>query len=518
MKRLLLLGIVSLMSNILNAQGWGQTQKIVPDDRRVGQQFGSALDIDGNFAIIGLFANGDTEEAYVFVNDGSGNWVQSQKLESPEPNQYDHFGATVAISGDYIFVGAWGEHYDSSNSNYMQSAGAVYIFKKLPSGLFTFEQKIVASDREALNAFGYAIALSNDYAVISPARHDYDASGNNFIDDAGAAYIFERDSNGIWNEAQKIVASDRAVQDFFGQISLAVDGNYIAVGAYAEDDDENGTNTIPSAGSAYIFERDNIGMWNEVQKIAASDRAQGEFFGWSISLDGNHLLVGSNQNNNFTGAAYVFEKDGNDIWNEVQKLTASNGVDGDRFGQDIDIDGNRIIIGAHFKDIGSPGNDGAAYIFEKESGVWNERAFIYDAFNSTGEIFGYSVAISGAYAFAGAYQDGEDENEENNLTSAGAAFIFDANEPNTLNIVENRFETYILAYPNPTKGLLNINLNNFFEQININVYSSLGQLVLKKKFRNKNSCQINLSIPNGLYFVEVKLGDGMSSVFKIIKE
>ncbi len=518
MKRLLLLGILLLMSNLLIAQGWGQTQKIVPDDRFVGQQFGADVDIDGDYAVVGILVSNSARDAYVYENDGAGNWIQIQKLQSPNFNQFDHFGTAVAISGDYIFVGAWGQGYDVNNSNFLSSAGAVYIFKKQASGLFDFEQKIVASDREALNAFGYGIAVNDDYAIVSPVRHDFDVSGTDFLDDAGAAYIFEKDGAGTWNEVQKIVASDRAAFDYFGQIALAVDGNYIAVGSYAEDEDENGTNIISSAGSAYVFERDGGGTWNEIQKVVASDRAQGEWFGWSISLDGNHLLVGSNQNNNLTGAAYVFEKDGNDVWNEVQKLIASNGVAGDRFAQDIDIDGNRIIIGAHFRDIGSPGDEGAAYIFEKDAGIWTETAFIYDAFNSTSEYFGFSVAISGDYALVGTYRDDEDENEENYIQSAGAVFVFNANEPNTLSVSESDFKTSIKAYPNPVENILNIDLSKYTEVVAISVYNYLGQKVISKMYTNTSAIKLPLEVSKGLYLVELILDSKYSSVIKIVKQ
>ncbi len=517
MKRLLLLSLLLLITNFTNAQGWGQTQKIVPDDRFVGQQFGATVAIDGNYAVVGVLVSNSARDAYVYENDGAGNWVQLQKLESPDPHQFAHFGTAVAIDGDFIIIGSWGQHYDANEVNYVQSAGAAYIFKKQASGLFEFHQKIVASDREALNAFGYGIAIDGDYAIVSPVRHDFDVSGSNFLDDAGAVYIFERNGNDVWNEVQKIVASDRAVQDYFGQSALAVNGNYIAVGAYADDEDENGANTIPSTGSAYIFERDSNGTWNEVQKIVASDRAQGDFFGWSISLDGNHLLVGSNQDNNFTGAAYVFEKDGNAIWNEIQKLTASNGEAGDRFGQDIDIDGNRIIVGAHFRDIGSPGDDGAAYIFEKEFDVWTETAFIYDAFISNGEDFGFSVAISGDYALVGAYQDGEDENEENSLGSAGAAFIFDANEPNTLSITENTSSKEFKAYPNPVKHILHVNLKSEYDSIKVSVVNLLGQEVLSTVYHSTSLMKLDLEkIQNGIYLVNLRT-DNSSQTLKIIK-
>ncbi len=522
MKRLLLLSLLLLISNFTNAQGWGQTQKIVPDDRFQGQYFGADVDIDGDYAVVGVLVNNFAKDAYVYENDGAGNWIQLQKLESPDPHQFAHFGTAVAIDGDFIIIGSWGQHYDANETNYLQSAGAAYIFKKQASGLFEFHQKIVASDREALNAFGYGIALSGNYAVISPVRHDYDDQGANFLDDAGAAYIFEKEGTGTWNEVQKIVPSDRETFDYFGRNSVSIDGNFLVVSAIYEDEDENGGNELSSAGSAYIFERDGNGTWNEVQKIVASDRAQGELFGWSIGLDGNHLLVGSNQNNNFTGAAYVFEKDGNAIWNEVQKLTASNGVAGDRFGQDLDIDGNHIVVGADSKNFTVNGTTfpgiGAAYIFEKEAGLWVETAFIHDAFISSSEYFGFSVAISDDYALVGVYQDSTDENEENYLSNAGAAFIFNANEPNTLSVTENTSSKEFKAYPNPTNGKFTIDLKESYSKVHINIHNTLGQEVFAQKYHTVSKIDLDLDFDVGVYFITVSAENSQAVTLKVIKQ
>ncbi len=503
----------------LQAQGWGQTQKIVPSDRFQGQFFGYSVAMDGDYAVVGMNNNVTNDEAgaYVFKNDGTGNWVEIQKLGNPNYHQFDSPGYSVAISGDYIFVGDRLEDYDTSENNFISAAGAVYVFKNDGNDNWNYIQKIVASDRDTVNQFGWSVSVSGDYAIIGAGIQDYDESGTNYIERAGAAYIFELDGTGTWNEVQKIVAPVRNDFDYFGR-SVAISGNYAVVGAFQEDEDVSEGDTISSAGSAYIFERDTNGTWSEIQKIVASDREQGAYFGWSIALDGDHLVVGSNQDNEFRGAVYVFEKGGNDIWNQVEKLTASNSLNGDQFGYDLDIDGNRIIIGARYRDIGSPGDDGAAYIFEKQSGNWEETAFIYDMFNQTSEYFGYAVAISGDFALAGAYQDGEDENEENDLGASGAAFIFDVNEPNTLSVVENDFKSTIKSFPNPNQGNFTINLGNTYKQITYSVTNSLGQEIQKHEVQSSNKLVLNISTDSGIYFVNVSTDEGKSTVLKIIKQ
>ena len=99
------------------------------------------------------------------------------------------------------------------------------------------------------------------------------------------AYIFERNtSTGQWKETQKIVASDRGSDDWFG-ISVSLSGDFAIVGAYREDQDTSGSNSVTDAGSAYLFERNaGTGQWKEVQKIVASDRGSGDIFGSSVSI------------------------------------------------------------------------------------------------------------------------------------------------------------------------------------------------------------------------------------------
>jgi len=111
--------------------------------------------------------------------------------------------------------------------------------------------KAVASDRAASDYFGYSVSISGDYAIVGAYYEDEDTSGANTLTNAGSAYIFMR-SGTSWSQQQKIVASDRAVGDYFGY-SVSISGDYAVVGAYGEDEDTSGANTKSYAGSAYIF-------------------------------------------------------------------------------------------------------------------------------------------------------------------------------------------------------------------------------------------------------------------------
>ena len=221
---------------------------------------------------------------------------------------------------------------------------------------------------------------------------------------SGAAYVFKR-SGSTWIEQHKLTASDGASMDFFG-CSVSIYGDYIIVGA--ERDDDNGIGT----GSAYVFKRSDS-TWIEEQKLTASDGASMDEFGCSVSLYENYAIIGASYNGN--GKAYVFKRSGS-TWIEEQKLTASDGEYGDDFGWSVSLDGDYILIGA-------PGNDdygddsGAAYIFTYSGSTWIEQVKLNDTNGAESDWFGLHVAINGDYAVVGAHLD-------DNYDSTGSVFIF----------------------------------------------------------------------------------------------
>ena len=245
----------------------------------------------------------------------SQDWNEVVKATAPDRAVDDFFGESVSISGNYAIVGAVKEDEDTTGGNTLLSAGSAYIFEQNGLGGWNKVQKIVASDRAAGDWFGYSVSISGDYAIIGARLEEEDTTGGNTLNRSGSAYIFERNGLGEWNEVQKIVASDRAIGDLFGS-TVSISGDYAIVGAALEDEDTTGGNTLLSAGSAYVFERNGLGGWNEVQKIVASDRAVDDNFGSSISISGNYAIVGAvNEDEDATGnnalsnagSVYIFQ-------------------------------------------------------------------------------------------------------------------------------------------------------------------------------------------------------------------
>ncbi|MCH8904676.1 MAG: FG-GAP repeat protein, partial [Bacteroidetes bacterium] len=363
MKRFTLLVLTLYLAAGACAQNWIEKSKIVASDREIQDSFGHSVSISGNYAVVGAYLeNNDTlgldtmndaGSAYLFEKDSNGYWNQIQKIISADRDTGDNFGSAVSICGDYLIVGAAQEDEDTSGGNTLYNSGAAYIFERQGSGPWNQVQKIVAADRDSNDYFGFSVSISGDYVIVGAFREDEDVSGGNYLNAAGSAYLFERDSSGTWSQVQKLVASGREALDYFS-LSVCVNGNYAIVGASGQDKDALGGNFVSAAGAAYLFKRDTIGFWNLDQKIVSTDRSFEDQFGISVFINGNYTVIGAFAEDEDTsggntksgaGSAYIFEKDSTGNWNQVQKIVASDRAAYDLFGRNVAIDGNHIIVG-----------------------------------------------------------------------------------------------------------------------------------------------------------------------------
>jgi hypothetical protein len=459
-----------------NSQDFSQVYKAVASDRAEEDYFGQPVSISGNYAIIGAAREDEDAEGentldnagsvYFFERGDSGTWHEVQKIVASDRAVEDRFGSAISISGNYAIAGAWFEDEDTSGGNTMDEAGSAYIFKRDGYGKWSEVQKIIASDRTIGDHFGRSVSISGSMIIVGATQEDEDTSGNNTFSDAGSAYIFKMDESGIWHEIQKIVASDRNVDDHFG-LSVDISDKYIVVGARDEDEDVLGENTVDGAGSAYIFECDQNGNWFEVQKVAAPFRGLADQFGVSVCVSDNYIGIGAcTEDENASeedslanaGSTYIFEREVNGSWSLAQKIIASDREGEEYFGNEVCISGNRMIIGAHYEDNNALGEDsleyaGAAYIFTRNSNnEWVETQKIVASDRDVFDFFGYSVSISGDYVIAGARTECEDANGENTLEYAGSAYFFESCVPvpccemDSENILENgHFDECVLS-------------------------------------------------------------------------
>ena len=188
---------------------------------------------------------------------------------------------------------------------------------------FTQQQKLEASDAAELDRFGFSVAISGETVVVGAPSDDTEA-----VEDQGSAYVFVR-SGGVWSLQQKLLASDAAAFDFFGE-SVAISGETVVVGAPLDDGAAGN-----DQGSAYVFVR-GAGVWSQQQKLLASDAAQSDNFGNSVAISGETIVVGARLDvgaaGNAQGSAYVFVRSSTGVWSQQQKLLASDAAAFDRFG------------------------------------------------------------------------------------------------------------------------------------------------------------------------------------------
>lgn len=235
---------------------------------------------------------------------------------------------------------------------------------------------------------------------------------------AGAAYVYER-PGGAWRMEQRLVAKSPREGDFFGH-SVAVGGDTILVGASRHD-----AAGRDDAGAVYVFERDG-GSWRQRQKLAASDVHPHDHFGKTLAIDGNTALVGApgglGARPQRPGAAYIFTRDGSE-WREREQLHPADAL-GDEdvhFGSSVDIDGETAVVGARFADRAGAGNVGAAYVFARNGGDWTAVEKLGPDTPTQDQRFGAAVAVEGATLFVGA--PGED-GDRDDAYDGGAVRVY----------------------------------------------------------------------------------------------
>lgn len=322
---------------------WIPQQMLTASNAATGDGFGRALAMAGDTALIAAPNNDDAGSyagsLYVFTRT-DGVWTQWQNLTATDAAPGDFFGRSVDMSGDSLIVGAWGD------DDLGGSSGAAYVFTRT-DGIWTQQQKLIASDGQWGDFVGVSVSISGDTAIAG-AHGDDDAGSF-----SGSAYVYTR-TDGVWTEQQKLEASDAAEDDRFGY-AVAVSGETLMVGAYGH----------AGTGTVYVFNRSG-NVWTEVQKLTASDASFGHSFGNSIALSGDHAIVGAERDDHAgseSGSAYVFVRVGG-IWVEQQKLIASDAAPSTDFGTSVSISNETVLIGASADDGGGGIGPGSAYMFD----------------------------------------------------------------------------------------------------------------------------------------------------------
>ncbi len=378
---------------------WDQEIKLIASDGALGDDFGRAVGMFGDIAVVGSpnddTNGGDSGSAYVFRFNGS-NWALDDKLLASDGAWADSFGTSVAVCGDTAVIGAYLDDDNGSGS------GSAYVFRF--NGIsWGQEDKLVAPDGVAGDLFAKSVAISGDVVVIGTDLDDDDG------ENSGSGHVF-RFTGSSWIHETKLVASDGASGDYFGG-AVAISGDTVIIGA--TDDDDNGS----GSGSGYIFGLEGTG-WEE--KHFPSVVVDGGMFGRSVSIYGDLAICGESVNVH-PSSACIFRFDGSN-WFEESRLPVPEGAEDDYFGCSVSISGDTAVIGATFSDVNGQ-DSGSAYVFRFDGTNWTQEAQLTASDGDQGDFFGRRVAISGDAAVIGAWNDDDP-------CYAGSAYIFRFNGSN----------------------------------------------------------------------------------------
>ncbi|TDU66522.1 FG-GAP repeat protein [Prosthecobacter fusiformis] len=309
------------------------------------------------------------------------------------------------------------------------------------------------------DCFGWSVAVSGDTVVVGAREEDSSTPGvngtpNENASNSGAAYVFVR-SGSTWSQQAYLKAAQVTMNDQFGD-SVAVSGDTVVVGAYLEDGSTPGINGMPdelvgNSGAAYVFVRSGT-EWSQQAYLKAAQVTGGDYFGASVAVSGDTVVVGATQEDSSTpgvngtpdesasasGAAYVFVRSGTE-WSQQAYLKAAQVTGDDYFGFSVAVSGDTVVVGAYQEDGSTPGVNGtpnegasasgAAYVFVRSGSTWSQQAYLKAAQVSASDQFGFSVAVSGDTVVVGAREEdsstpGVNGTPDESASASGAAYVF----------------------------------------------------------------------------------------------
>ena len=327
---------------IRNGDSWVEQAKLTASDGVKYDNFGKSVSVSGDTAVVSANADDSSKgSAYVFIRSGT-TWTLQQKLTANDGAEADYFGESVSIYENTIVVGApW-------DDDILSYSGSAYIFTRSDNS-WTHQEKLNADDPQYDNQFGQSVSIYEDTVAIG-------ANGNDGYN--GAVYVFIHNNSG-WMQQAKLITSDSRAMG----VSVSIYSDTILAGSYGDD---RGASHAACEGAAYVFTRSGT-VWTQEAKLVASDRANEDYFGThpgSVSVYGDTAVIGAYQNDDngaSSGSAYIFTRDGTS-WTEKSKITASDNAANDYFGTSVSVDEDIIVVGSTGT-FGVNDNTGATYVY-----------------------------------------------------------------------------------------------------------------------------------------------------------
>ncbi len=392
----ILFGVVLVMP--FRALGQCELDKVVPLDGQGGDRFGTAVSLHGEFAVIGAPGDddggADSGSAYVYQLQADSSLIQVAKLAAGDRVIDSFFGVSVDIDGDFIIVGS----LPTSGS------GAGYVFHR--DGIGWPQQRRLnpvlgfADDR-----FGSSVAIAGDWAAVAAPGDS--GRGEN----SGAVYVFRR-SGDVWIQKAKLTASDTVAGDLLGS-ALSMDGLSIAAGA-------PGHSSLGLSGAAYVFTFDGV-VWRQESKIVPHS-AETIFFGSSISIDDDHLVVGAIDPadvDDSNPGGHVYLRFGTS-WSFVDDFVISDAFTiQEASAPGVAVTADLVVLGAKLHKVGGIVS-GSATILERSGFDWPMTAQFTASDGAEGDNYGDVVAADAALVLVGSPDD------DDRGIDSGAAYFYHA--------------------------------------------------------------------------------------------
>jgi len=386
---------------------------------------------------------------WISFSGGGGKWGNKQQLshesfasqvllfyKSDGTTTGKQLGNDIALNGNYMAAGVPGD-FDPFGT--VASLGSVRMFKRTAEK-WDYYNVLYPTDQNSTSYFGRSVALEgNTLLVGAPSasvnglfnrgkiyyylldtsgvpvyqsainandHHSGDyygnsvsVSGNNAVVgasgysvgaqlDRGAAYFLTRNNN-IWTQHSVVLAPDGLSEDVFGT-TVSISGNTAAIAA-----PHSKVNNLIRVGKVYIYQLIN-NTWTYMTTLTPPIIARMEKFGSDLHLKGDTLVIGASQFNgpidNKAGKVYVYVRSGNS-WNLQATLSPSDGKTADAFGSSVHYNAGYIIAGSPNAEVMANENQGKAYAFKMENGNWIEEAILTPSSGNQNDWFGSAVAI-----------------------------------------------------------------------------------------------------------------------------
>jgi len=483
-------------------ESWHFSNKVTPE-HFASQEFGSSVAISGDYAFVGNAKNHYTEfgkdtvyragAVFVYKRHWDNSWKLVQKLTSANRQENAHFGQFVAIDGRNAIIGSY--------------YGGDHFFQLDSTGTWVEMQNIVP---DSASNFGWSVAIYGKYAFKGNIANYSNSSGGDSLNLSGGVYVYVRE-NGVWRYQEKLVPPKRYADDMFGW-SISAYGDYLVVGSPGHSFDDDGKDSTQRAGAAYVYHRKTNGRWEFMQKMAARHspymRQEEARFGESVGILKDKIAVGAPYLDNRT---FSFEKEAgivvvyalNDtIWNFKSSFTG-NAKEKEWFGRSISVGEESILVGASH----------GAFVLLGGRHNWLARQSIESPIKKEGynTAFGSSVAMSGNNLAITASYDYLNEEGQDSVAAAGAAYFYHYGWPASTGVQES---VSWQVYPNPTEG--NIIISGMVNRgVRVLISDTRGRLLCEKEIIGSQNMM--LEGDSGLYFIRLVDEKGNMKMEKVLK-